>query len=279
MIRDETPFAVIGLGGYASAPIVWAASRARIPVVLLEQNVIPGRATRWLSNSADVVCTSFLEAAKSLPRRARVQCTGNPVRQQIAALYANPFEGQSGTTKQILILGGSQGADSLNDAVVEAVRLLRTEISGWKLFHQTGPRRVQEIRSHYEALSIAAQVEPFFEEMTRCYRDASIVISRAGATTLAEVTCRGLPMILLPYPHAADDHQRANAKSLQNRGAAVVVEHQSTAQETGSALALQLRLLLLEPERCALMGIAARTLARPNAAAEVADLIQSIGKK
>jgi UDP-N-acetylglucosamine--N-acetylmuramyl-(pentapeptide) pyrophosphoryl-undecaprenol N-acetylglucosamine transferase len=183
----------------------------------------------------------------------------------------------AGLQRQLLVLGGSQGADSLNDAVTTAAQLLRGELSSWHIVHQTGPRQVETIRAAYESLSLTATVQPFFDEMAERYRTASLVISRAGATTLAELTCCGLPMVLLPYPHAADDHQRANAKSLHDQGAAVIVEHRPTAAETATELAGQLRPLLVDAARRESLGHAARRAARPAAAVTVADRIQSLG--
>ncbi len=276
LIRDERPSVVIGLGGYASAPVVWAANRAGVPVVLLEQNVIPGRTTRWLARSAAVVCVSFPEASGRLPNKTRIEVTGNPVRREIADLHANRPAQNTGQQRELLVLGGSQGADSLNEAVTTAASLLRDELSAWRIVHQAGPRQVEMIRAAYERLSLAATVEPFFDEMAERYRTASLVISRAGATTLAELTCCGLPMVLLPYPHAADDHQRANAKSLRDRGAAVIVEHHANAVETAAELAIRLQSLLADPIRRELMATAARSAACPEAAAAVADCIQSV---
>jgi UDP-N-acetylglucosamine--N-acetylmuramyl-(pentapeptide) pyrophosphoryl-undecaprenol N-acetylglucosamine transferase len=275
LLRDRRPAAVIGLGGYASAPVVWAASRAGIPVVLLEQNVVPGRTTRWLSRSARVVCLSFSEAAGRLPRGTHVEVTGNPLRGEIAELHS-ARTGSRTAPRELLILGGSQGADSLNDAAIAALRQLRDELAGWRIAHQTGPRQVAGVRSQYAELSLAATVEPFFDDMAERYQSASVVISRAGATTLSELTCCGLPMILLPYAHAADDHQRANARSLADRGAAFVVEHLATAEKTGEQLLPVVRQLLNEDTRRDAMSNAARNCARPDATSRVVDIIQSL---
>ena len=216
LLNELHPSAVIGLGGYASAPLVWAASRCRVPVILIEQNVIPGRTTRWLSRFADHVCVTFEESRSRLTGARQITVTGNPVREQIAALHANspltsPQSVDIISKPTLLILGGSQGADSLNDAVMAAISRLPEMVSDWKLIHQTGPRQVDQIRSMYSNLGLNAQVESFFYDLPQRYASATVVISRAGATTLAELACDGVPMILVPYPHAADDHQRENA--------------------------------------------------------------------
>lgn len=277
LIRETSPTVVVGLGGYASAPIVWAAARRGIPIVLLEQNAIPGRTTRWLARSAAVVCSSFAEAARYLAKAKRIELTGNPVRKEIATLANAPRSGSS--IKELLILGGSQGADSLNEAVSAAVSRMRGELTGWRIVHQTGPRLADSIRAAYQQLEIDAIVQPFFDDMAERYQAAHLVISRAGATTLAELTCCGLPMVLLPYPHAADDHQRANAVSLHERHAARIVEHGATTAETTDRLVIQLQSLLAdEPARLA-MGHAARQAAVPEAASNVANLIESLSNR
>lgn len=277
MMREERPSVVVGLGGYASAPLVWQASLARGPVVLLEQNVIPGRATRWLSRSASLVCTSFVETSEHLPRGANVEVTGNPVRREIAEFAAN-LPATSNSPRELLVLGGSQGADSLNEAVVAALNLLGEARSGWRVIHQTGPRQVETIRRAYAELSWHAVVEPFFDDMLARYRAASLVVSRAGATTLAELACCGLPMILLPYPHAADDHQRANARVYESHGAAVSVEHFASTEQTAARLADSLRSLLTDESRRRAMSLSARGIARLDATSTVVDRVLELAR-
>lgn len=277
LIAEQKPSIVVGLGGYASAPLVWQATRTGIPVVLLEQNVVPGRATRWLSRSADLVCTSFPESAGRLSPRARVEVTGNPVRCEIAE-HANSIEAPSSLNRELLVLGGSQGADTLNDAVIAAMRVLAGDRFGWKVIHQTGPRQVEKVRHAYAELEIEAVVEPFFDDMPLRYRNASLVVSRAGATTLAELACCGRPMILLPYPHAADDHQRANALAYAACGAAIVVDHQSAHEATVAALAEQLRLLFRDEALRRTMGLAARKASHPEATMAVSDRILELAR-
>lgn len=274
LLREEHPAAVIGLGGYASAPLVWAGARSGLPIILLEQNVIPGRTTRWLARSADAVCSSYPEASARLPKRTPVIVTGNPLRAEILDVW-DARSNASNRLRQLLILGGSQGADSLNDAVIATARSLQNELAGWQIIHQTGPRQVAAIRQEYDNLGLTADVQPFLDDMAARYRSAAIVISRAGATTLAELTCCGLPMVLLPYQHAADDHQRANARSLEQLGAAIVVEHGSTATETADRLTASIRPLLCDDSRRISLGVAARAAAHPDATMAVADQIES----
>lgn len=278
ILRELRPDAVIGLGGFASAPVVWAASRMRIPVILLEPNVIPGRTTRWLSRFARSVCVSFEETRLQLPRAYQIVVTGNPIRPEIAAVELinsteNRLNEQMESKPSLLILGGSQGADSLNEAVLAAVRELRDSFIGWNIAHQSGPRQKDLVRQSYDQMGLSASVEAFFSDMSKRYSSASLVISRAGATTLAELACAGVPMILLPYPHAMDDHQHANAQSFVDGNAAILVKHASQPATTAGELVNALRQLLEDSDRRTRMGIAAKQLARPDAAKQVANLI------
>ncbi len=279
LIRFERPSAVIGLGGYASTPLVWEAARAGCPVVLLEQNVIPGRATRWLSRLASVVCTSFAETAQQLPRGVTVELTGNPVRREIIetmSWIAERTASLEQTPRELLILGGSQGADSLNEAVVAALQLVGDVRSRWRVVHQTGPRQLEAMRVAHAAFSNGSLVEAFFDDMPARYQAASLVVSRAGATTLAELACGGLPAILLPYPHAIDQHQRANALVHTANGAASMVEHRASNTETSTALATALCRLMQDDELRGRMSLLARDLARPLATQAVADRVLSM---
>jgi UDP-N-acetylglucosamine--N-acetylmuramyl-(pentapeptide) pyrophosphoryl-undecaprenol N-acetylglucosamine transferase len=271
LLREFNPTAVVGLGGYASAPLVWAASRHRVPVILLEQNVIPGRTTRWLSRCASHVCVTFAQTSSQLPQASNVIVTGNAIRSEITALH--PRIRSNTSPPELLILGGSQGADSLNEAVLFAVRQLSDSVAGWSVVHQTGPRQVDRVREEYNDLGITACVESFFHDLPSRYSTASLVVSRAGASTLTELACAGIPMILLPYPHAADDHQRANAKVFSDANAAVIVEHVATAEATGTNLATAMRSLMNDSQRLQTMGNAAKQLGRPNAAERIADVV------
>ncbi len=285
LLRELQPTAVIGLGGFASAPLAWAARRHRIPIILLEQNLIPGRTTRWLSPFATHVCVSFEATGSRLPRARSVVVTGNPVDEKIAALFRESGddrgEGLSPTSPpELLILGGSQGADSLNEVVVRVVQQLRDVISGWKIIHQTGPRQVDSIRKTYQGLGFDAIIEPFFHEMSSRYATASLVISRAGATSLAELACAGVAMILVPYPQAADDHQRANALEFVEVKAAIMIVHAETPDATAKNLAVALGHLISSVQDRNTMGRAAKQLAHPDAAQRIADLILgAIGDK
>ena len=281
LLKELRPDAVVGLGGYASAPIVWAANRQRIPGILIEQNVIPGRTTRLLSRFADHVCVSFSETIARLPKARHIVVTGNPVRASIAKLHilksveGSALESSTFKPNELLILGGSQGAESLNLAVVAAITKLADQLKTWKIVHQTGPLGVERARSLYQELELSFVVEPFFHDMADLYSSADLVISRSGATTLSELACAQIPTILLPYPHAADDHQRANAQAFVDHDAAVLVEHTTPPEKTADRLADVLRSLIDNAARRKQMGQAAKELAHPNAAQAFANVIES----
>lgn len=272
LLREHRPRVVLGLGGFASFPLLLQAQRQGIPFVLLEQNAIPGRVTRWQARRARAVCVAFPESMNLLTG-ANCQLTGNPVRRSIVQLAAS-----SGLSEQrvLLILGGSQGAESLNQAVLLWAAGQREPLAGWTISHQTGPRQQAEVAAEYARLGIPAEVAPFWSDLPARYAAAGLVISRAGATTIAELLCAGQPMVLLPYPHAADDHQRANAAALARAGAAELVEHGADPAETAHRLTTVLSSLLSEPQRRRQLADAARRLARPEAARTVVDLLLDV---
>ena len=264
LLDQERPQVVIGLGGLASVPLVLAAARRKIPIVLLEQNVIPGRATRWLSRLAQTVCTTFGETARLLPACAEVVQTGNPVREEIAALAAARTVAPPGIST-LLILGGSQGAEGLNQGVLHLIRSNTEAFRGWQIVHQTGANQCQQVREAYRSLQLDSVVEPFFHDLTPWYRQATAVISRAGATTLAELACAGLPTVLVPYPHSADNHQLRNAEVFAAAGGAVTVGQGGAADQTGRSLAEVLLPVLADESRRAAMREGMWKLARPEA--------------
>lgn len=273
LIHALKPQVVLGLGGFASAPVVWAAHRARIPIVLLEQNVIPGRATCWLSRFARVVCTTFAESSAWLPNDIPTLVCGNPVRKVIADLWREPLPCDR-PVRNLLVLGGSLGADGLNTAIMELVRR-HPSLRSWNITHQTGPRQVESVRSTYADLDQPARVSDYFVEMPDLYRQADLIISRAGATTLAELACVGRPTVLVPFPNAADDHQRANAVSFARQGAALVVEQSTAAPQTADGLWQALEPLIDDAARRLQMAQAARDIARPDAAERILTLLQA----
>ena len=274
LIGKEAPAAVIGLGGLASLAVSSAAIRRRVPVVLLEQNVIPGRATRRLSRRA-VVCSSFDETAKHLPNAQQIRFTGNPLRPEIAnARPASPNDIAKRNT--LLILGGSQGSRQVNEAVLEAARQAAKRpaaepLRNWNVIHQTGPTDAESVRAAWQSLGISAIVKPFFNDLPAQYMKAALVVSRSGATTLAELACLGLPSILIPYKHARDDHQTSNAAVFQKAGAARLIDPRSA--DFSKQLEESLTDLVADPAQREAMSNCCSVLARRDAADTVASVI------
>ncbi|HXJ36708.1 MAG TPA: undecaprenyldiphospho-muramoylpentapeptide beta-N-acetylglucosaminyltransferase [Candidatus Eisenbacteria bacterium] len=267
LLGELRPSVVVGVGGYASVAMVVAARLRRTPVVLLEQNTIPGVASRALGRLAQRVCLGFAEAASFFPA-GRWTHTGNPVRQRVLDAPAVP-----GSAPGLLVFGGSQGAHRLNEAAVDAIGRLGGRVPGLRIHHQTGTADCEAVVAGYRRLGIAAKVEPFVDDMGAAYAAADLVVARAGAMSCAEITARGLPSILVPYPYAADDHQRHNAAVLVRAGAAEMI---LDAELDGERLANVLGRLLGDTAARATMAAAARAAGRPDAALRVADVCASV---
>jgi UDP-N-acetylglucosamine--N-acetylmuramyl-(pentapeptide) pyrophosphoryl-undecaprenol N-acetylglucosamine transferase len=281
LIRQAEPDAVIGLGGYASLLPVMAATRRGKSTAILEPNAIAGRATRFLSLRAlpraqGVVCAAFEGTAKQLPPGTRNVVTGNPVRSAIARLAKFNTTSDQSFPRTLLVLGGSQGAESLNEAVAEMLLRQLPAFKGWQVVHQTGVGQHQLISWKYEAAGFNHVVEPFFDNLAELYERATLVISRAGATTLAELACAGCPAILLPYPQAADNHQLANARIYETAGGAIVVEHDRSPSQTADQLSAAVAALSGDAARRQAMQNAMRKLARPDAAGNVLAVLQAL---
>jgi UDP-N-acetylglucosamine--N-acetylmuramyl-(pentapeptide) pyrophosphoryl-undecaprenol N-acetylglucosamine transferase len=243
----------------------------RIPVVLLEQNTVPGRATRWLSRGAALTCVSYAETLGFLRRSSATAVTGNPVRRVIADLAAAARTTDPTAGSTVLVLGGSQGAAALNTAVPEAFRQLRAAIPALRIVHQTGISDSEGTRRAYAELGVEAHVEAFFSNLSDWYAQATVAISRAGATTLAELACAGIPAILVPYPHAAANHQWHNARFHERTGGAILLEQNAASDTLASRLASELSILLQDGSRLERMSQAMRSVSKPDAASAVVD--------
>ena len=288
--------AVVGLGGYVSAAAARAAIDARIPLVLLEQNAVPGRVTRWLAARAAAICVAFEQAREGLPAGCRVLVTGNPIRpgftraieagNPVILTVAKNLASQAATEilryaqadapRRLLILGGSAGAQSLNRAVPKAIDHTRERLQGWEIVHQTGPAGLSETHELYSRLGLKAAVVPFVVEMPAMLAGADLAICRAGGTTLAELAAAGVPAVLIPYPHAADEHQRLNAQVLVQQGAALMLDEGLSGTDLDVRLAGILPRVLDDSSLRRQMGLAMRRRARPNAAADVAAVIRQL---
>ncbi|HTI52260.1 MAG TPA: undecaprenyldiphospho-muramoylpentapeptide beta-N-acetylglucosaminyltransferase [Planctomycetaceae bacterium] len=276
LLQAERPRAVIGLGGFASVPLVFAAIRHAVPTLILEQNTIPGRASRFLSRRAAAVCVTFPQSQSRLSKQAKVFVTGNPVRREIAALAMSDAGPRTSTGNNLLVLGGSQGASGLNQAVQRMVVESPQRWRALRFIHQTGVDRCQEIRDFYAKLELDHEVEPFFTDMARRYRESTLVISRAGATTLAELACAGCPAVLVPYPHAADNHQFHNAEHFRQAAAARIVLQTAQPEETARQLSQTITELLDDRPSTEAMARRMRSLAEPEAAANVVQVLQTL---
>jgi UDP-N-acetylglucosamine--N-acetylmuramyl-(pentapeptide) pyrophosphoryl-undecaprenol N-acetylglucosamine transferase len=266
---------VVGLGGYASAAAARAAVDAGIPLVLLEQNAAPGRVTRWLAARADAVCVAFEVALTRLPAGCRVLVTGNPIR----AGFARADAVGGSARRRLLILGGSAGAVSLNRAVPKALDRLRARLRGWEIVHQSGPAGLGETRELYSQLGLPSAVVPFLTDMPAMLGGAELAICRAGGTTLAELAAAGVPAVLIPYPHATDDHQLRNAEVLLQEGACLILDEKAAGEHLHVRLADVLAQVLDDPSARRRMGTAMRHFARPNAAADVAAEIRRVERE
>jgi UDP-N-acetylglucosamine--N-acetylmuramyl-(pentapeptide) pyrophosphoryl-undecaprenol N-acetylglucosamine transferase len=269
IVSARRPSLVIGVGGYSSGPIVFVAALRGVPTMLLEQNAVPGLTNRLLSRFVKAAAVTFDSTQAFFGAKAFV--SGNPVRPEFFAA-AGPYQesaldDQTSVTR-VLVFGGSQGAHAINLAMVEAAPQLASGGSPLRLVHQTGERDVEMVRSAYRQAGLQAEVEPFLFDMGRQLGQADVVVCRAGATTLAEITAAGKPAVLIPLPTATDDHQRKNAEALAVAGAAELLVQRDL---TGAVLAARVLALVGDRDRRDRMSAAARTLARPDAARVIVD--------
>jgi UDP-N-acetylglucosamine--N-acetylmuramyl-(pentapeptide) pyrophosphoryl-undecaprenol N-acetylglucosamine transferase len=261
MLNEFAPNVVIGVGGYASGPAMLAAVVKYVPTLAFEPNVVPGFANRIVAKFVSGAAVHFEETAKYF-RHAEV--TGVPVRQ---AFFEIPPK-RSGTPT-VLIFGGSQGAHAINEAMIRCLPVLQKEAPGIHIIHQTGERDYNDALAGYKSLGESAEVFKFIEDMPSAFARADLVVCRSGASTVAEIAAAGKPAVFVPFPRAADDHQRVNAEALAKHGAAVVVEESKL---EGVWLAETIAALLGDPPRLEQMSEAARALAHPNAASDIATM-------
>jgi UDP-N-acetylglucosamine--N-acetylmuramyl-(pentapeptide) pyrophosphoryl-undecaprenol N-acetylglucosamine transferase len=264
-MRSLKPSVVLGLGGYVAFPGGMMASLFNRPLALHEQNAIAGLANRVLAQVSDKVMVAFPDALKG------GEWTGNPVRSDIAAM-APPetrFEGRTGKLR-ILVVGGSLGAQALNDAMPKALALLEDKPI---VVHQAGEKHIDQLRANYAAAGVQGELVAFIDDMARRYAEADLVVCRAGAVTIAELSAGGMASILVPFPHAVDDHQTANAKFLSERGAALLIQQRDLSTEKLAAL-----LRSLNREKLLEMAKKARALGKPDAAQIVARRCMEIAR-
>jgi UDP-N-acetylglucosamine--N-acetylmuramyl-(pentapeptide) pyrophosphoryl-undecaprenol N-acetylglucosamine transferase len=261
------PAAVLGVGGYAGGPVTLLAALLGVRAVILEPNARPGFTNRILRPFVDTAACAYDEARASFG--AKGVLTGNPVRGGFAALPTK----QPGEPFQLLAFGGSQGSRVLNQALVAALPSLPGP-ERLRIVHQTGPAMRDEVDAAYRAKARAGEVVAFLDDMERRFGEADLVLSRSGATTCAELAAAGKAAILVPFARAADDHQTTNARALEAKGAARVLQEKEL---SGESLARAVSELVGAPQALSAMGAAARVLGRPDAAARVAQLLRVSG--
>ncbi|MEZ6044548.1 MAG: undecaprenyldiphospho-muramoylpentapeptide beta-N-acetylglucosaminyltransferase [Planctomycetaceae bacterium] len=279
-LKRIDPQVVVGLGGFASLPFMWAAHRQKRPAILLEQNIIAGRATRFCSHWAHKVCLSFPDTKGKLSRRIEKVVTGNPVRKEIREIALQTPE--QNHKPKLIILGGSQGSVSLNKFVLQAYVDLKSELAGWEIWHQTGVQDYETVEKQLNELGLNITCAPFFQQPEDLYRGATLAVCRAGATTLAELALVGIPAILIPYPYALADHQTANARYYEQHGGALVLPESELQMDAGNPsepltnpLSKLLKSLIQDSQQRMEMARSMSNLAYPEAARKVAELIQN----
>ncbi len=259
------PDVVLGVGGYVTGPVLVAAKLLGVATVIHEQNSVPGMANRKLAKLVDKICISLPDSAHVFPVQ-KTTYTGNPVRQELLALAEQKKE--PGTEKiTLLVLGGSQGARAINDLIVEIFcGAAKETLHGIRLVHQTGQADFERIQSKYNEAGRDVVVAPFFEDMAAVYNQADLLLSRAGATTLTELAVLGKPVILVPYPYAADDHQKKNGEYYVQGGGAILYEEKEL---DASLLAETIATLIANAKQRQIMAAQMRTLAMPDAAMRI----------
>jgi UDP-N-acetylglucosamine--N-acetylmuramyl-(pentapeptide) pyrophosphoryl-undecaprenol N-acetylglucosamine transferase len=270
-LRSFKPEVVIGFGGYAGFVPVLVAGWLKVPTAIHEQNSFPGVTNRVLGKRVNRVFLTFPDEHGFFPED-KVILSGNPVRSEIVSLVTRDSLPHA-RGKRLLVLGGSQGARAINQAVISCLGQLKAQ--GIMIWHQTGKRDFEEVRRVYAQKYPEARVEPFIEDMAEAYLFADLVLCRAGATTLAELCVAGKPAILIPFPYATHNHQMTNAKVLEKAGAAMILV-QSYLEEIN--LALVIEDLLYAPDKLQKMARAARSLARADAAEIIARELEKLAE-
>ncbi|WP_423143029.1 undecaprenyldiphospho-muramoylpentapeptide beta-N-acetylglucosaminyltransferase [Parablastomonas sp. CN1-191] len=271
------PSAVIGFGGYPSLPTLLAARTARIPALVHEQNAVLGRVNRLLARRVDVIATAYPEVARLQPRLlGKTELVGNPVRADVAALRDQPYPPFTADGLfRILVTGGSQGASVFAQVVPDALSMLPPALrSRLQVMQQCRPEDIDDVRARYAAHDIPAELGTYFGDMAARLAASHLFIGRAGGMTIAELTCVGRPAILVPLPIATDDHQAANTREMVTAGGARMIRQ---AKFTAVELAKQIQAMAMQPETLATAAHAAWNCGRPNAAADLADLVEGFG--
>ena len=273
ILKRYRPDLVLGVGGYASLPMVLAARGMQIPRFIHEQNAIPGQTNRLLSRFVNNVFITLDESARYFPA-AKTMLTGNPLRRQILDMVdqISPSDAKedirNAESFHLFVFGGSQGAHAINNAMIEALPLLKQSHINMKITHQTGEKDHSTVMAAYQAAGMEAHVTPFISNMAAEYATADLIICRAGATTIAEVTACGKACLFIPFPHAVDDHQRRNAEALLKKDACFMMLEREL---SGGILAGTIRTLADDPGLVHRTGEHALSLAKLDAARIIVD--------
>ena len=276
MIADLRPAAVLGLGGFAAAPVVCRAARAGVPAALLNPDAVPGKANRFLAARADAIFTQFDAAREHFPAklRARVRCVGCPVRRSLLSAsrdQAGRHFGLRDDRKTLLVNGGSLGARSVNEAVLALLDDLGDLAGAWQVLHVTGRASYAETAARWDSVPIGATVIDYCDRMDLAYAAADLALGRGGACSIAELAATATPAVVMPYPHHKDRQQHLNAAALAGAGAAVVVEDRGDAPANAAALRETLLPIMADAERLETMRRSAAACTKPNAAETVAQ--------
>jgi UDP-N-acetylglucosamine--N-acetylmuramyl-(pentapeptide) pyrophosphoryl-undecaprenol N-acetylglucosamine transferase len=299
-LKEQQVSLVVGLGGPASAAALRAAVSRDVPIVMLEQNVVPSRVTHWLARSAATVCAGFPQTTRYLPSAVPLVITGNPARPAFEPLYlqreseltavekASPQHAAPGARprldprqsvaeeaprqKRLIVIGGAGGAQTLNRSMPEALARLKNELAGWQIVHQSGDGQLQETSCRYRAAGIEALVVAYIDEMAPIMFESDLVVCRGSGTTLAELALAGVPALLVPYPPATD-YQMPNAEVFASAGAAEILDESAVAEPLEDALVAAIKPLLVDDAGRRRMAANMRRLARPDAAANITDAI------
>jgi UDP-N-acetylglucosamine--N-acetylmuramyl-(pentapeptide) pyrophosphoryl-undecaprenol N-acetylglucosamine transferase len=276
LYREFTPDAVVGFGGYPAFPALLAADSRGIPTILHEQNAVLGRVNRMLAGSASAIATAYPDVERLKPRyRRKVELVGNPVRVSVARLGTMPFPEFDDTAPlKILVTGGSQGATVLGQVVPDALGMLPPKLRHrLQVIQQCRPDDIEAVRNRYAALNIPAELLTYIEDMPDKLAEAHLVIARAGASTIAELTAAGRPAILIPLPIATDDHQTVNAREMAKAGGARMIPQDEFRPEV---LAAQIEAIAGDPQALSNAADRALSVGRPHATSDLADLVERI---
>jgi UDP-N-acetylglucosamine--N-acetylmuramyl-(pentapeptide) pyrophosphoryl-undecaprenol N-acetylglucosamine transferase len=276
LYREFTPDAVVGFGGYPAFPALLAASALGIPTILHEQNAVLGRVNRLLAGSADAIATSYPEVERLKLRHTRkIELVGNPVRESVARLGTMPFpEFDETAPLKILVTGGSQGATVLGQVVPDALGMLPPKLRHrLQVVQQCRPDDIEAVRNRYAALNIPAELTTYIADMPTELGLAHLVIARAGASTIAELTAAGRPAILIPLPIATDDHQTVNAREMAKAGGARMIPQ---GEFTPEVLAAQIDAVAGDPQALSNAAERALSVGRPHATSDLADLVERV---